>query len=54
MTDTVQNGKSYKATNMVNPGNGATRYENKNTGQSVVVDNKTNELLHVGGKGFKY
>ncbi|MGH1601749.1 colicin E5-related ribonuclease [Campylobacter majalis] len=32
----------------------ATRYVHPKTGKSVVVDNKTNEIFHVGDKGFKY
>lgn len=24
------------------------------TGKSIVIDNKTNEIFHVGGEGFKY
>lgn len=32
----------------------ATRYINPNTGKSVVVDNKTKEIFHVGGEGYKY
>lgn len=47
-------GKSFDAVNMVNKANSATRYVHPTTGQSVVVDNVTTELLHVGGPGFKY
>ncbi|MCP5468594.1 MAG: hypothetical protein H7A32_04930 [Deltaproteobacteria bacterium] len=47
-------GKSFEAINMVNKANGATRYVHPNTGQSVVIDNVTKELLHVGGSAFKY
>ncbi len=32
----------------------ATRYVHPITGKSVVVDNKTGEIFHVGGEGFKY
>lgn len=32
----------------------ATRYVHPKTGKSVVVDNRTGEIFHVGGKGFKY
>ena len=32
----------------------ATRYIHPKTGKSVVVDNKTNEIFHVGDIGFKY
>ncbi len=32
----------------------ATRYINPTTGQSVVLDDVTKEVIHVGGPGFKY
>jgi hypothetical protein len=32
----------------------ATRYIYPATGKSVVVDNATGEVFHVGGEGFKY
>lgn len=32
----------------------ATRYVHPRTGKSIVIDNKTNEIFHVGGEGFKY
>ncbi|MFQ5668641.1 MAG: RHS repeat-associated core domain-containing protein, partial [Candidatus Binatia bacterium] len=35
-------------------GNPATRYVHPKTGQSVVVDNATGEVIHVGGPGFRY
>jgi hypothetical protein len=54
VTEAIKNGKSFNAINMVNKGNGATRYVHPVTGQSVVIDNVTNELLQVGGKGFKW
>lgn len=47
-------GEQFKAPNNVNPANGATRYVHPGTGRSVVVDDVTGELLHVGGDGFKY
>src|SRR5947209_1269238 len=42
--------------NAVNKANGnpATRYINPTTGQSVVVDDVTGEVIHVGGPGFLY
>jgi hypothetical protein len=39
---------------MVNEGNTATRYVHPETGRSVVVDDETKEVIHVGGDGFKY
>lgn len=32
----------------------ATRHLHPRTGQSVVVDNATGEIFHVGGEGFVY
>lgn len=54
ITEAVTKGKSFDAVNMVNKANSATRYVHPTTGQSVVIDNVTKELLHVGGAGFKY
>jgi len=52
--EAVQNGQQHPAPNNVNPANGATRYVNPSTGRSVVLDNVTGEVLHVGGDGFLY
>ena len=38
----------------INPGNTATRFVNPRTGQSVVVDDQTGEVLHVGAPDYKY
>jgi len=46
-------GKQVSAVNKAN-GNSSTRYIHPDTGQSVVIENKTGEVIHVGGKGFKY
>jgi hypothetical protein len=54
ITEAVTKGKNFSAVNMVNKANAATRYVHPRTGQSVVIDNVTKELLHVGGPGFKY
>jgi hypothetical protein len=54
ITEAVTKGKSFDAMNMVNKANSATRYVHPTTGQSVVIDDLTKELLHVGGPGFKY
>ena len=32
----------------------ATRYVHPITGKSVIVDDATGEIFHVGGEGFKY
>jgi RHS repeat-associated protein len=54
ITTTIKTGKSFPQTNKVHPLNGATRFENLQNGKSVVIDNKTYELLQVGGNGFKW
>lgn len=46
-------GQQVQAVNMAN-GNAATRYVHPQTGQSMVVDKVTGEVIHVGGPGFKY
>jgi RHS repeat-associated protein len=52
--DAIINGKAFSAPNNLNPGNGATRYVNPQSGQSVVIDNVTREVIHIGGPGFGY
>jgi hypothetical protein len=52
--EAIKHGTQYPAPNNINPQNGATRYVNPTTGRSVVLDNVTKEVLHVGGDGFKY
>jgi RHS repeat-associated protein/prepilin-type processing-associated H-X9-DG protein len=54
IADAVANGESVPAVNNINPANGATRYISPSSGKSVVVDNVTGEVIHVGGAGFKY
>jgi len=54
VTEAITKGKSFNAVNMINKTNPAIRYIHPTTGQSVVKDKVTNELLHVGGPGFKY
>ena len=51
--EAVQSGKQVRAINRAT-GNPATRYVHPETGQSVVVDNVTGEVIHVGGPGFRY
>jgi RHS repeat-associated protein len=46
-------GERVNAINRAN-GNPATRYINPTTGQSVVVDDVTGQVFHVGGPGFLY
>ena len=52
--EAVSGGNRFSAPNKVNPGNTATRYVHPKTGRSVVVDDVTGEVIHVGGNGFKY
>jgi RHS repeat-associated protein len=54
ITEAIEKGQQFAAKNLVNPGNPAIRYVNPTTGQSVVIDTVTHEVLHVGGPGFKY
>ncbi len=52
--EAVTKGKSFPAVNSVNKANTATRYVHPKTGKSVVIDDVTRELLHVGEDSFKY
>jgi RHS repeat-associated protein len=52
--EAVASGRSFPARNNINPANGATRLVHPKTGQSVVIDNVTGEVIHVGGPGFRY
>ncbi|HKT81619.1 MAG TPA: RHS repeat-associated core domain-containing protein [Vicinamibacterales bacterium] len=52
--EAIDRGRSVDAPNKPNPGNGATRYIHPETGKSVVVDNTTGEVIHIGGPGFGY
>lgn len=51
--EAIQSGDQVQAVNKAT-GNPATRYINPTTGQSVVLDDVTKEVIHVGGPGFKY
>jgi hypothetical protein len=46
--EAVDRGLRYPAPNNINSANEATRYVNPTTGRSVVIDNITKEVLHVG------
>lgn len=54
ITEAIAKGQQFPATNLVNKANPATRYVNPTTGRSVVMDNVTKEVIHVGGDGFLY
>jgi RHS repeat-associated protein len=51
--EAISSGEQVPAVNKAT-GDPATRYINPKTGQSVVIDNGTKEVIHVGGPGFKY
>ena len=51
--EAVQGGRQIPAINRAT-GNPAIRYVHPITGQSVVVDRVTGEVIHVGGPGFLY
>ncbi len=52
--EAVATGQRLPAPNKVNPANSASRYVHPKTGRSVVIDENTREVLHVGGDGFVY
>ena len=54
ITEAIQGGQKFPAVNLVNPGNPATRYVHPATGRSIVVDDVTEEVIHVGADGFVY
>jgi hypothetical protein len=53
MVEARTSGQQVQAINMAN-GNAATRYVHPQTGQSMVVDKVSGEVIHVGGPGFRY
>lgn len=54
LREAIVGGEKFPAKNMINPANGATRHVHPTTGQSVVVDNVTGGIIHIGGPGFGY
>ena len=52
--ETYKSGKQFKADNMVNKSNTATRYHNQKLNKSIVVDDVTGEILQLGKEGFIY
>ena len=54
ITEAIRGGLQHPTTNSVAPGNGDTRYVHPTTGRSVVVDDTTGEVIHVGGDGYVY
>jgi uncharacterized protein RhaS with RHS repeats len=51
--EAIKSGRQVRAINKAT-GNPATRYVNPTNGQSVVLDDVTGEVIHVGGPGFRY
>jgi hypothetical protein len=51
--DAIKHGHRINAQNMAN-GVDSTRYVNPNTKKSVVIENNTGKIIHVGDKEFKY
>jgi hypothetical protein len=51
--EAYDNGEQVPAVNKAN-GEAATRYINPTTGKSVVIENGSGQVIHVGGEGFKY
>jgi hypothetical protein len=54
ISEAIRDGQKFAAVNLVNPSNAATRYVHPTTGRSVVIDDVTEEVIHVGGDGFVY
>lgn len=54
ITEAIAKGKRFPAENKIRPQNGASRYVHPETGRSVVVDDVTREVIHIGGDGFRY
>ncbi len=53
VADAMASGARHSARNR-ETGAPATRYIHPNTGRSVVIDDVTGEVIHVGGDGFIY
>lgn len=51
--EAIASGKQFEVRNF-ETGAPATRYVHPETGRSVVIDNTTKEIIHVGGDGFVY
>ncbi len=54
ITEAIQGGQTFPAANQVNASHPASRYVHPSTGRSMVVDDVTMEVIHVGGDGFVY
>ena len=54
ITEAYTSGQQFPATDLTAGGAPATRYVHPVTGNSVVINNATGRVIHVGGPGFKY
>ena len=54
ITEAIQGGLRQPAANNVLPANGATRFVHPVTGRSVVQDDVTGQVIHIGGDGYVY
>ena len=54
IAEAIVGGEQFPATNLVDPSNGATRHVHPTTGRSVVIDDVTREVIHIGGAGYVY
>ena len=51
--EAISSGAQFRAANL-ETGGPATRYIHPTTGRSVVIDDQTKEVIHVGGDWFVY
>lgn len=54
ITETITRGKQFSIDNCVHHDNAAIRYMHPETGRSIVIDDSTRELIHVGRDDFLY
>lgn len=54
ITEAIAYGRRFPAPNKVRPQGTATRYVHPRTGKSVVVDDQTYDVLHIGNNNCKY
>lgn len=52
--EAAQLGEAFEAVDLTAGGTPATRYVHPETGKSVIVNNQTGRVMHVGGVGFLY
>lgn len=54
ITEALTRGRQFSTDNCVNYDNAAIRYMHPETGRSIVIDDSTRELIHVGREEFLY